>query len=116
MLDCANQAWRTRQTSPHGYKVWSQSMVAKYGCKAVIRGIRMLTQISSPPQSPAPSGPVEMLLDCHHRIRHFVQLSRALAEAQESPQAQVAEAAEAIFRYFSQSLPLHEADENETLY
>ncbi len=76
----------------------------------------MLTQISSPPQSPAPSGPVEMLLECHHRIRHFVQLSRTLAEAQESPQAQVAEAAEAIFRYFSQSLPLHEADENETLY
>jgi hemerythrin-like domain-containing protein len=76
----------------------------------------MLTQISSPQRSSASSGPVEMLEDCHLRIRHFVQLSRTLAEAQEAPQAQVAEAADAIFRYFSQSLPLHEADENETLF
>ena len=76
----------------------------------------MLTQISSPQPSPTPSGPVEMLQECHDRIRHFVQLSRTLAEAQEAPQAQVAEAADAIFRYFSQSLPLHEADENETLF
>lgn len=76
----------------------------------------MLTQISSPQHSPTPSGPVEMLQDCHQRIRHFVQLSRTLAEAQEATHAQVAEAAEAIFRYFSQSLPLHEADENETLF
>ena len=76
----------------------------------------MLTQISSPKPSPVPSGPVEMLQDCHQRIRHFVQLSRTLAEAQEAPQAQVVEAADHIFRYFSQSLPLHEADENETLF
>ena len=76
----------------------------------------MLTQISGPQPSPASSGPVEMLQDCHQRIRHFVQLSRTLGEALEAPQAQVAEAAEAIFRYFSQSLPLHEADENETLF
>ena len=76
----------------------------------------MLTQISSPQPSATPSGPVEMLLDCHLRIRHFVQLSRTLAEAHQVPLAQVAEAAEAIFRYFSQSLPLHEADENDTLF
>ena len=76
----------------------------------------MLTQISGPQPSSAPSGPVEMLQDCHHRIRHFVQLSRTLAEAREAPPAQVAEAADHIFRYFSQSLPLHEADENDTLF
>lgn len=76
----------------------------------------MLSQISSPQPSRAPSGPVEMLQECHHRIRHFVQLSRTLAEAQQAPLAQVAEAADHIFRYFSQSLPLHEADENETLF
>lgn len=76
----------------------------------------MLTQISSPQQSSAPSSPVELLQECHHRIRHFVQLSRTLAEAQDAPREQVAEAADHIFRYFSQSLPLHEADENETLF
>ena len=57
-----------------------------------------------------------MLQDCHARIRHFTQLSRTLAEARAASQTQVAEAAEAIFRYFKYALPLHEADENETLY
>ena len=76
----------------------------------------MLTQISSPEHSPEASGPVEMLQECHHRIRHFVQLGLTLAHAKEAPPAQVAEAADQIFRYFSQSLPLHEADENETLF
>jgi iron-sulfur cluster repair protein YtfE (RIC family) len=45
-----------------------------------------------------------------------MQLSRTLAHAEEGvPQKEIAEAADAIFRYFSQALPLHEADENETL-
>ena len=71
---------------------------------------------SSAKHSPAPSGPLEMLQGCHDRIRHFIQLSRTLAEAQETSQDQIAEAAGAIFRYFSHALPLHEADENETLF
>jgi hemerythrin-like domain-containing protein len=60
--------------------------------------------------------PLAMLLGCHARIRHFMQLSRSLAEAQDVPHLEIADAASAIFRYFSHALPLHEADENETLF
>ena len=76
----------------------------------------MLTKISSPQPSPGNSGALEMLLDCHVRIRHFVQLSHTLAHTRDASPEQVAEAAGAIMRYFRQALPLHEADENETLF
>jgi len=59
---------------------------------------------------------LEMLLGCHARIRHFMQLSRTLAHAEFAPSSEIAETAEAIARYFSIALPLHEADENETLF
>jgi iron-sulfur cluster repair protein YtfE (RIC family) len=57
-----------------------------------------------------------MLLDCHARIRHFMQLSRTLAEAESVPHSEIAEAAAAVYGYFSRALPLHEADENKTLF
>ena len=64
----------------------------------------------------APATPLQMLLACHAHIRHFVQLSRTLAGAEGAPGSEIAEAAEAIHRYFSQALPLHEADENQTVF
>jgi iron-sulfur cluster repair protein YtfE (RIC family) len=78
----------------------------------------MLTNISgrSPLDEPAASTPLEMLQGCHARIRHFMQLSRTLAEAEAAPPNEIADAAAAIQRYFSQALPLHEADENQTLF
>jgi iron-sulfur cluster repair protein YtfE (RIC family) len=76
----------------------------------------MLTGICNAQRPPATPGPREMLQDCHARIRHFSQLSRTLAEAGSASPTQVAEAAESVFRYFKYALPLHEADENETLY
>jgi hemerythrin-like domain-containing protein len=60
--------------------------------------------------------PIEMLLACHARIRHFMQLSRTLATAEDAPLPEVSDAATAIFRYFSLALPLHEADENESIF
>jgi iron-sulfur cluster repair protein YtfE (RIC family) len=60
--------------------------------------------------------PVEMLLGCHARIRHFMQLSRTLAEAEGVSLKEIADTAHAIVRYFSHALPLHEADENDTLF
>jgi hemerythrin-like domain-containing protein len=78
----------------------------------------MLTLISrsgAPPSRPSP-GPLEMLEGCHVRIRHFMQLGRNLAQAPAASPAEIAEAAGAIFRYFSDALPLHEADENLTLF
>lgn len=63
-----------------------------------------------------PNSPLEMLLGCHARIRHFMQLSRTLAAAEGVPHKEIAEAANSIVRYFSQALPLHEADENKSLF
>ncbi|HVJ06430.1 MAG TPA: hemerythrin domain-containing protein [Candidatus Saccharimonadales bacterium] len=62
------------------------------------------------------SDALEMLLGCHVRIRHFMQLGRTLAHAEFAPSGEIAETAEAISCYFSKALPLHEADENETLF
>jgi iron-sulfur cluster repair protein YtfE (RIC family) len=69
---------------------------------------------SGPEKIAAPT-PLEMLLGCHARIRHFIQLSRTLATAENVPPQEVADAAAAIFRYFSLALPLHEADEDKSL-
>ncbi len=77
------------------------------------------TNISDHPgkdESSSRKNALEMLLDCHERIRHFMQLSRTLAHAEFAPSSEIAETAEAIARYFSIALPLHEADENETLF
>jgi len=60
--------------------------------------------------------PLELLLGCHARIRHFMQLSRTLISATDAPPQEIADAAAAIFRYFSVALPLHEADENESIF
>jgi iron-sulfur cluster repair protein YtfE (RIC family) len=65
---------------------------------------------------PASPGPIETLLDCHMRVRHFMQLSHTLADAHGVPQKEIAQAAEDIFCYFSRNLPLHHADESESLY
>jgi iron-sulfur cluster repair protein YtfE (RIC family) len=77
-----------------------------------------ISTISSHPdeETIAPASPLEMLLGCHARIRHFVQLSRTLAGAEGAAPLEVAEAATAIFRYFSYALPLHQADESDTLF
>jgi hemerythrin-like domain-containing protein len=76
-----------------------------------------LTQIAAKKSSnpPSASAPVEMLLDCHVRIRHFLQLSRTLARSDGAPAAEISEAAGAIRRYFSLALPLHEADEEQSM-
>ena len=57
-----------------------------------------------------------MLQGCHARIRHFMQLSRTLAEAVDAPQNDIADAAASLTRYFGEALPLHEEDENLTLF
>ncbi len=57
-----------------------------------------------------------MLLACHQRIRNFTAIAARLADAQAAAAAEVANAAEAVHRYYSIALPLHEADENESVY
>lgn len=77
----------------------------------------MLTSIR--PQIPAANteeNAVDLLMGCHERIRHFTAMSARLASAVDQPAHEIAEAAEALRRYFTISLPLHEADENESLH
>ena len=60
------------------------------------------------------SGPRALLLDCHERIRRFTGIALRLAD--EEPAAnEVREAVEAVHRYFTIALPLHEADEELSL-
>ncbi len=67
--------------------------------------------------------PVDMLTACHQRIRSFTAIALRLAELCDTGlrpvsemAAEIANAAQAVHRYYSIALPLHEADENESLY
>jgi iron-sulfur cluster repair protein YtfE (RIC family) len=57
--------------------------------------------------------PAQLLVECHARIRGFCALARRLGEGAEASAAR--EAATALLRYFSIALPLHVADEEESL-
>jgi hemerythrin-like domain-containing protein len=80
----------------------------------------MLNQIhSSPTRDKSPTEqnetPLSMLFSCHERIRHFCGVAVALAETPDPPPEQVKDAVQAIVRYFTVALPLHEADENQSI-
>lgn len=64
---------------------------------------------------PATEEPVDLLLACHARLRHFSELSLALATRTDIDDAQIRDASHRLLRYFRVALPLHEADEEETL-
>ena len=72
----------------------------------------MLLTIGS---KPAGGDVVDLLLECHGRIRSFAALAVRLASAGPAPAAQVAESAQAIHRYFREALPLHVEDEEQSL-
>jgi hemerythrin-like domain-containing protein len=59
---------------------------------------------------------VDMLLACHQRIRSFTSIAVRLAVAAGAPPPEIANAAGAVHRYYSVALPLHEADENDSVY
>lgn len=83
----------------------------------------MLVQIHAPAaaslaeqlQGGDASDAVDLLLGCHARIRHFTAVALRLS-APGAPASQIAPAAAAVARYYSQALPLHEADENDSVY
>jgi iron-sulfur cluster repair protein YtfE (RIC family) len=76
----------------------------------------MLNQITSPrPASQAAEDALDLLIGCHDRIRHFTATANKLAHAQTSSSFEIRQAAAGVWRYYSVSLPLHEADEEETL-
>jgi len=58
---------------------------------------------------------VELLLECHGRIRSFLALAARLGTAAEVSVAETAEVAGQLRRYFATAFPLHVADEEHTL-
>ena len=76
----------------------------------------MLNQISPVTTStPKTEDAVDLLTGCHQRIRHFTGVAVKLAHAQGATSPEIAQAAGGVHRYYSVSLPLHEADEEDTL-
>lgn len=63
----------------------------------------------------APQDAVDLLLDCHARIRSFARLAARIAEQSGASDREVAESAARVRRYFALALPLHVADEEESV-
>jgi hemerythrin-like domain-containing protein len=72
----------------------------------------MLVQIGKRPET---RDVVELLLECHERIRRFLAMARALTAAVGVPADEVRDVASQVRRYFAESLPMHIADEDEEI-
>lgn len=69
----------------------------------------------TPARSAGRENAVDLLISCHDRIRHFMSVVRKLAHAEGSPLREISGAADSAYRYFTVALPLHEADEEESV-
>ena len=58
---------------------------------------------------------VDLLLACHERIRFFIDLAIRISDTTDASNEEIREAAARVVRYFSESLPLHVADEEESI-
>jgi iron-sulfur cluster repair protein YtfE (RIC family) len=77
----------------------------------------MLTQIkAAAPDRNREETVQEALLGCHARIRHFTEMACRLAHAHSAGPEEIIRGASAVHRYFTVALPLHEADENQSLH
>lgn len=75
----------------------------------------MLNQISPAKPQTKTEDAVDLLTGCHDRIRHFTAVAVKLAHAQSAAPDEIRRAAAGVHRYYSVSLPLHEADEEDSL-
>lgn len=71
----------------------------------------MLVQIG---RRSEPGDAIDMLVACHGRIRHFLWVAARL-ESVESSAEDVADAAQAVARYFEEAFPLHVEDEEDLI-
>ncbi len=85
------------------------SPAARFTLEVMLHGI----EIQAAPKTS--ENAVDLLLACHQRIRHFTSMLRKLAHAEAASPEEISRAADAIYRYFSVALPLHEADEEESV-
>ena len=58
---------------------------------------------------------VDLLIECHGRIRRHLVMARRLAEATGHPAKDIRETAAQVRRYFTEALPLHMQDEEENV-
>jgi iron-sulfur cluster repair protein YtfE (RIC family) len=72
----------------------------------------MLVPLRTAARAPEAGDAIDDMLDCHGRIRHFVELAGKLAGG---PEDQIGDAAAAVHRYFSVGLVLHAIDEDISL-
>lgn len=74
----------------------------------------MLARLSKGPTAPT-TDLVALLMDCHARIRHFAKLAHRIGVDLEATPANRSEACLAVERYFTEALPLHVQDEEESI-
>ena len=62
--------------------------------------------------------PLSLLLACHDKVRHFARLALRLGThvSHRGADAEAAQAATSILRYFDLAAPLHHADEEDDLF
>jgi iron-sulfur cluster repair protein YtfE (RIC family) len=70
----------------------------------------MLVQLG---QRPVASDVVELLSECHGRIRNFMKMATRIGAAPTTPADIAGQTAGQIRRYFAEAFPLHLADEEE---
>jgi iron-sulfur cluster repair protein YtfE (RIC family) len=70
----------------------------------------MLVQIGKRPEA---RDVVELLLECHERIRKFTRMAHELAAARAADPDEIRQVAGQVRRYFVESLPLHVEDEEQ---
>jgi iron-sulfur cluster repair protein YtfE (RIC family) len=58
---------------------------------------------------------VDLLAECHHRIRRFLALATKIATTRGAPAGEVRTIAGQVQRYFAMAFPLHLADEEEEI-
>lgn len=73
----------------------------------------MLTRLGG--RTVVPADPAGLLLECHGRIREFVGLALRLGEARDADPESIRDAARRVRRYFTEALPLHAQDEEESV-
>lgn len=72
----------------------------------------MLTQLGRKKQ---PEDIVDLLVECHERIRRFIGYAERLGAADGIPDEDAAELAAAVHRYFTEAFPLHVDDEERSV-
>ena len=72
----------------------------------------MLGKIGKPV---TPADAVDLLLECHGRIRAFLAMATRLGEATAESAEAISDAAVQVHRYFTLALPLHARDEEDSI-